>query len=203
MVLKFIPNIKKLEKGITLIELIVVIFIIAIFSAILISNFPKIQREYALSRATYKLAQNLRRVQDLGLSGVKITDNTGQLVKVGGYGLYINLDTPQQYIIYGNSCPVGNPDYQYTLSDPSCVSGDYIIDTVNVNEDKVGVYIEAVNNIDQQWTSINFSPPNPYLSIENISSGQTDIEIVLAVSSDSSIPSRTVSINTSGLIEVK
>jgi len=187
------------QRGITLIEVIVVVFIIGIFSSILISNFPEIQRQFALSRATYKLAQNLRKVQDMGLSGVKITDETGQTILLKGYGIYIDATEPaQQYIIYGDSClPT---DYKYTFSG---LCQDHIFETINVNEDNAGVVISTINNIDSGWVSINFSPPNPYLVMDTLSNNQNNIEIVLALSNYPSVTSRAVSINKSGLIEVK
>ena len=99
----------KSQKGITLVEIIVAVFIIVIFSVMLISNFPKIQDEFAISRAAYQLAQDLRKTQDLGLSGVPLSDASGNLIvdingapmPVRGYGIYI-LSNSQQYIIYAD-----------------------------------------------------------------------------------------------------
>ena len=195
-------QIKNSEKGITLVEIVVVIFIITMFSVILISDFPQIQRQYALSRAAYKLAQNLRRVQDLGLSGVKIKNDAGESLQAAGYGLYIDLRNPpaKQYLIYADTC---RADSRYGM-DSSCNNGgqDYIIETINVVDDGPSVFIKAINNVNALFTSINFSPPNPYINIENLSSQKTNIEIVLALSYDPSI-TRSVSMNTAGLIEVK
>jgi prepilin-type N-terminal cleavage/methylation domain-containing protein len=192
---------KNFEKGITLVELVVVVVIIAVFSSILISDFPQIKRQYALSRATYKLAQNLRKVQDMGLSGVKITNDAGQAITVKeGYGLYVNIGTQpaRQYLLYGNSCEPA--DYKYTYGG-SC--NDFLIDTINADEDQAGVYIKEIDYINGTAVSINFNPPNPYINIvDNLGNSYTSISIVLALSSNPSI-TRAVAINTAGLIEVK
>ena len=70
------------ERGITLIEVIVVMVIVTMFSMILIADFPKILRQFAISRASYKLSQDIRRTEDLGLSGVQIGDG---LMQAKGY----------------------------------------------------------------------------------------------------------------------
>lgn len=180
------------QKGISLVEIIVVIFIIAIFSTILISDFPTIQRQFALSRAAYKLAEDLRRAQDLSLSGVKTNDSSGQpIAKVYGYGVYFNLSVPTQYIIYAD---VGN--FQ------RYISGDPIIETTDISKDNPSLYIKQINNINGAYVSINFSPPDPTIKIDNLSSGNSEIGIVLGLNSDSSAI-RTVWANTSGLINVQ
>ena len=68
---------KKFERGITLVEVVVVIFIVALFTIILISDFPKMLRQLALSRVSYNFAQDLRKAQDLGLSGIALKDKNG------------------------------------------------------------------------------------------------------------------------------
>lgn len=201
MVFKFITSLKDSEKGITLIEIVVVVFIITMFSVILIANFPKIQRQYALSRATYQLAQNLRRVQDLGLSGVKLRDDDGNIVDAKGYGIYVVVKA-EEYILYGDSCSV--VDRMYTISSSICgeLNHDYIIETINFNDENAGVFISEIRNIVANSTSINFSPPNPYIEISNLGPNENSVEIVLSLFSDLS-NTRIVSVNTSGLIEVK
>jgi len=197
MVFKFVSNPIK-ERGITLIEIIVAIAIITLFSMILLADYPKIRRQFALSRSTYKLAQDLRKTQDLGLSGVQIAG-----IQAKGYGIYISFeeDKNKEYIIYADNCPVtpAEPDYEYTIGG-DC--NDSIIETVDISQAEREVYIKEIIRIDGNQTSINFNPPNPDIVINNIRSNESSIGIVLALSSDSS-STRTVYINTSGLIEVE
>jgi type II secretory pathway pseudopilin PulG len=180
------------EKGITLVEIIVSIFMITMFSTILIANFPKILKEFALSRVSYKLAQDLRRVEDLGLSGVQLTGGSGELVQAKGYGIYIDLSASpiEQYILYADS----NGDQSYT-------SGDYIIETIDITKENPNLLIKGVENISGDSTSINFTPPDPTVSIYNLCGSCQDISIVIGLDSENS--EREVSINTSGLIKVK
>ena len=82
------------EKGVTLVEIILVIFMITMFSGILVYNFPRVLKQFALSGASYKLAQDLRKVEDLGLSGVETIEGAK------GYGLYINIiNNNAEYIL--------------------------------------------------------------------------------------------------------
>ena len=196
---------KNSHKGVTLVEIIVVIFVITLFSAILISDFPKVQRQFALSRVTYKLAQDLRKTEDLGLSGVPLTDRNKQPMKTKGYGIYIDLQYPKQYIIYADVADInGINDFEYTGSaqDPlycSQVDGtllsDCAIEVINIAAENPS--LEIINN-GYASVSINFNPPNPTTTITAPGFSGSTIGIIL---SNGSL-TRTVQVNTSGLINV-
>ena len=213
MVPKSFPNMKSLKGGITLIEIVVVIFIIALFSTILIVNFPEIQRRMALSRSTYKLAQDLRRTMDLSLSGVPLKDINGSAIAVKGYGIYINMSNNTQYVIYADVD--SSHTYNRIGEDLFCTSQGYaevqgdvstrdttdcVIETINLTKENPSLYINRIDNINSNNTSINFSPPNPVINITN-HSNNTEIGIVLGIIGVTT--ERTVSINTSGAINVQ
>lgn len=187
-------------RGITLVEVIVVILIISIFSMILISDFPKIKRQFALSRSVYKLAQDLRRAQDMALSGLQITDENGQAVPAKGYGIYINPSSDNKgYILYADSNQPA--DFEFTPVS-GAEAGDYIVEKINLSDESPDVFIKEIRNIDGGWASINFSPPNPNITIANLLGDKSGIEIVFGLESDSSAE-RIISVNKRGLIEVK
>jgi len=201
-------KIKNLSEGITIIEIIVVIFLIALFSSIVVFSLQKIQQSMALSRTTHKLAQNLRKAQDLALSGAGLGE-----MEIAGYGLYIKRDAEvgtlcnTGILIYADSCFAGanNADKnKYTIPyEPSCPDGDYIIDCIDINSENKGVIVKGFNNtVTGDFTSINFTPPNPSIAIENLNSGHSAVEIVLGLESDGSL-TKTISVNTAGLIEIK
>jgi|GEM_PF-1331615 len=215
MVRKFICNIIKKDKGVTLIEIIVSIFIIAIFSAILIANFPIMQKKFALSRATYKLAQNLGRVRDMGFSGVTIKDgqSTPQVLNVKGYGMYIDLSQPKQYLIYADVPTDSSPDGSKSFDNPVVklcslynpvidTKGDCVLEIIDIPKEHSDLYIKGINNIGaNRNVSINFNPPNPTITINNIVSTSSNIKIIIGLNSDSS--QRSVLVNKTGLIDVK
>ncbi len=202
-------KIKNLPKagGNTLIEIVLVITIIVIFSLILVPDFPKIKRKFALSRSVYKFAQNLKEVQDMGLSGV-ITEG----VTAKGYGVFIDLDNSalanKKYILYADI----NGDYKYTslISNQinhTCGSQnpgeDCVLEVIDFNatEKEVIIY-QMLNVIGGQSVDINFSPPNPNVTITSIMPENTEVEIFFAVESDLE-QKRKVVVNISGLIDVQ
>lgn len=178
------------ERGITLVEIVVVIFLISMLLMVLFSNFPKIQRQFALSRAVHKFTQDARKAEDLALSGSAIVEGAK------GYGIYIQLNNnvATEYIIYADKD--GNLQYEE--------SEDDAIETVSLGEQGFGVQIASVDYIEpgSQGTSINFSPPNPAVEISNLEQNSNRIGIVFNLKSEPE-NQRTVYIYTSGLIETK
>ena len=179
------------EKGITIIELAVVIFIVGLFAVISISDFPKIQKGFALSRTAHKLAQDIKRAQDLSLSGVRVFEPTY------GYGVYLSAGK-LEYVIYDDI----NPSYFGYIIE------DNVVDTIIVDQEKSGVFIkeivnEVIGNKIGSAVSINFTPPDPIINItdeeENV---YRKIGIILGLKSDSSV-SKIIWVNTSGLIDVQ
>lgn len=201
------------EKGITLVEIIVVVFIIAVFSSILVIDFPKIQANYTLSRAAYKMAQNIRRMEDMGISGAEFAVPAGQPgagAIAQGFGVYVNMDAykgKKSYILYADTCgPLKSDntreiDYSYTTG-ADC--SDYAIEIIDMEKDDRGVEISAIYNIEgKESTSINFAPPNPDVNIENIESGKKGVGIALRLEVDPDGPAKEVWVSLAGLIEVK
>jgi type II secretory pathway pseudopilin PulG len=184
-------------KGITLIEIIVVVFIVSLFSAILIVDFPKIKEQLALNRAVYRLAQDLKKTQDLGGSGFQFKNANGDVIQVKGYGIYINTYVlgNKKYIIYGDI----DGDEQYTDS-------DYILQEVNFNSeigaDRDGIIIKEIHNANALGLSINFKAPSFNVKISDLAEGKDGVEIIYAVEKDQS-RTRMVYINKAGLIEVR
>lgn len=202
------------EKGITLVELIVVICIITLFTAILISNFPKMLRQFALSRAAYQLAQDLRKTQDLGLSGVQLNDVNNNSIAVKGYGIYIDPLNPTQYLIYADVADVnGSFDQEYDASPPppfcssvdqingGTLEADCIVEIVDLTKEDPSLSIKGLANIASgESTSINYAPPNPITKISNIVSASFPIGIILQNTDGNT---RTVYAGISGLISVQ
>jgi len=218
MVFKFISNLKNSENGTTLIEIAVVLFIIALFFTIMIIGLPEIERRFALSRSTYRLAQDLRKARDLSISGVKIKDNEDNEAIPQGYGVYIDRDRDLiNYVIYAD---VSGVDQMYTASDPynycneAQIGPDCVIDIVDVSKENPSLYIKRltvtaigiggeITASDNNTVSINFLPPNPDVRIVDPFSGEdfNSIEIVLGI--DGSSNERIVFINKAGLINIQ
>ena len=203
-----VTKIKNLEKGISLVEIIVVIFVVSLFSMILISDFPKIQRQFALSRVAYSLAQNIRRVEDLGLSGVRLENSFKVEIPARGYGVFVDSGTPgaaNQYLIYADD---GNQ--VYSSGAQSCDNTnpvpDCFIEAIDITKEDAGLYIKDIEadgiSILGRSVSINFAPPGPIVNITDGINNYSDIKIILGIKSYDST-TRIVEANTSGMINVK
>lgn len=93
------------SKAFTLIELIVVTAIIVLLTTLILSNYRAGDRQFALQRSAHKLAQDLRRVQEMAVS---VQEFEGTMP--GGYGLYLNKNQPAQYLIFADL----NGDQRYS-----------------------------------------------------------------------------------------
>lgn len=195
----------------SLVEIIIVISVVAALSSIMISDFPKIQRNFALTRAAYKLAQDLKIVQDFGMSGIRVKDSQGNEITLKGYGVYVNLNGSQAtaYSLYADVIDSdGNNDQKYVgdgatlcsdLADPRV---DCIVDKVDITLNNQNLRIKGILNVSAAYTSINFSPPAPAVKIDNLNFGQYEAGIILGLANDDS-QTKTVIVNTAGLIKVE
>ncbi|MCX6720926.1 MAG: prepilin-type N-terminal cleavage/methylation domain-containing protein [Candidatus Staskawiczbacteria bacterium] len=228
MVFKYIQNLK-FQKGITLIELIVVIFMIAVFSGIMIADFPKIQRQSALLRATYSMAQDFRKAEDMGTSGVQTLGADNCPVPVKGYGVYVDTTQPTTYLIYADIAGVdGTSDKRYNSgvlcsqssyyqASSNCgiritipVPKDCVVETISVNAENASLSLEKIIDVNADGSdgshsyddvSVNFNPPNPTTTIT--ASGDTALSAVKVFLKNTDGSSRKVLINKSGLIDVQ
>lgn len=186
------------NRGFTIMEALIVVSIVIILPAIVISNFPQIKKQFALTRVAYKFSQDLREAQNLALSSVPYEYPAGILWTINGYGVYIGISAlgNKNYIIYADD----NNDTAYP--NRYNISFDPIVKTFDLSLSEPEVVIKEINNVSGNEVSINFSPPNPDIVITSLNSGQNKVDIVFALESDLT-KTKTVSINTSGLIKVE
>src|SRR3989344_4741550 len=183
----------KQEKGFTLIELLVVIAILTVLPLVVVSDFPRIRLQFALSRVAHTFAQDLRNTQDMALSSTDFTDQFGVPQPISGYGIFVDMAAQdKQYIIYADAYP-GNRQYDQL---------DFVVKTINLATDEPGVVIKDVVNTENQQASINFIPPNPDIDITQLTGLNRSVDVVFALETDAAV-TKTVSINTAGLIELK
>ncbi len=216
------------EKGITLVEIIIALFIIATFSLILVSDFPRIKQQYAVTRAAYKMAQDIKRVQDMSLSGVFSLD----IPNIKGYGFYASArdhgNDDIRYIIYADRAVSGNnPDQKFDndsiygnayfdCSEQTDPNEDCILEAIYFSKDSPGALIASISYVDSfdnevgtNWASINFSPPNPNIKLfaeDSSGDGQAREQKIININiSSNTRPDirKTVLVNKAGLIEVK
>lgn len=169
------------NKGFTLVELLVVIFMITILSTLVFFDYGSSSKVFELDRTSQKMAQDMRMMQQKALSGI------GGGVDTNGYGLYFSV-SDNNYLIYENN----NDDPRYD-------TGDSIIETINLSPD-VGIENLKRDNISLSNLSISFFPPGPITYIENYFTN-TEGSIILYLV-DNASEKRVVKINNSGRIEI-
>lgn len=191
----------KLKKrlGFTLIEILLVIAIIFIFSTYIIVNYKKNQPTYALLGVAQKMSFNLRRAQNMAMSSKEFHGKVPQ----GGYGVYFPI-TPVgavgNYIIFAD-CD-GSKDYN--TSGLPCEG--------NFSEKAEEIVLEGGVKISSILCSpacslndrgyVVFIPPDPTIIIgpANVGDNVTDINIALSVEGG---PVRTITVNKVGKIDIE
>lgn len=162
--------------------------VMVLFTALLFRDYGKDNKVFSLERMAQKTAQDLRRTQEMAMSALSLTGETGTT----GYGIYFDKSSGSKttYIVYRNT----NVNAYYD-------SGvDVIKETVNMEK---GVEICDIKNngtsVGAGYISVSFAPPDPINYIESDNSGH-EASIVLCIDGDAT-NARTVKVNNTGRIE--
>lgn len=146
--------------GFTLIEILVVIAIIASFSAYIFASYRKSQPTYALLGVAQKISFDLRKAQNMAMSSKEFHGKVPQ----GGYGVYFSKnpsDNVYSYIIFAD-CD-GSKDYN--TSGSPC--GENISEKVEEIKLEKGIIINSISCLPACSLSdrgyIVFIPPDPTL----------------------------------------
>lgn len=133
------------KKGFTLIEALVVVFIIGLISAVLIVNWRKNEKQYQVQRTAQEIVQNIRRAQDMALNSFKYQEDDGV---PDNYGVYFDKTMANSYIIFADEN--GNNKY----------NGGEDMETVSIDS---GVEINSLSS--EPKLHITFSLPDAFTII--------------------------------------
>lgn len=172
-----------MKNGFSLIELLVVISIIGIFTAITLANYRGGEAQFALERSAHKLAQDLRRAQEMTMS-TRETNIGGVFVIPKGYGIYFDRSQPSQYILFAN------------LNENRSYDGGN--ERLEILTPERGVRISNLSS--GNTLNILFAPPDPTTWINGVPSGPGAV-ITLSLESNPAKIKRIV-VNNAGLIAV-
>ncbi len=179
------------EEGFTLVEITVTVTIIALLATMVLLNNREGEKALALQRASHRVAQDIRRAQDMAISGRDCPECGGD--EVFGYGIFFDINTPASYFIYADvhpPAPNGNDFYD--------ASQDVIIEDIAMEE---GAVIHELNGGASELC-INFRPPDPTVKIkedeaDDLATGQIDI-----IFGSDTADVRTITVNKAGLIDI-
>jgi len=163
------------NKGFTLIELLVSIFIIVLISGIILANYRVSGQQFALQRSANKLAQDIRRAQQMAMGAAEHAGCPAGYKY--GYGIYLTTSANNQYILFAD-CDNWK-DYD---------SGEGV-ETIKL---ETGVKIKTLSG---NPLTITFTPPDPTITI----SPSAPASIQLGNDSQT----KTITVNSAGLIGIQ
>lgn len=171
-----------MNKGFTIIELLVVITIIGILSSILFSARGIEEKKLALQRSIFQLSQDLREVQGMAMGFWQESCPGGAAT---GFGIYFHrVSLPGSYLLFADCNDNQHKD-----------GSDKILREVKLEK---GVQIHSLS---PSPLDIVFVPPEPATFIGGVESG-TEGVITLSLTSDSS-QQKVLRVNTAGKIEIE
>ena len=169
-----------MEKGFTLIELLVVIAIIAVLTSIILVRYDTAGKNFALERSANYLAQEIRRVEQMAISGQTIGDPGEEFYPEGGYG--IHFQESKEIIIFAD---LNNNN---TYNTP----GEEFIKNVFLETD-----VEIIQLSPKSPLVITFKAPNPNIFIPL---SAEEAEITLGIEG---VGTKSLKVNKAGLIEIE
>ncbi len=170
-----------MNKGFTLIEMLIVLAVIVIITGVVIFNIGTERQNSALLRSAQKLSLDLRRAQSFALSS-KVFKTFGVPC---GWGAHFNGVGSGSYIIFADLAVNQN-----------CSDRDFIR-AANGSEDFETINLESgivVNSLSGGLSDIVFTPPDP---IVTFMPNQTSANITLI---NKNSTTRAVTVNKTGFI---
>ncbi len=192
---KYDKNSKNRHQGFTLIELLVVAAIISILSALMLTGHRPERSPLNLFRAANKLSQDIRTAQQLAISAQEFQT----AIPRGGYGIYLNLANPRQYVLFADC----NANFSYNATGtatcanatPATPSPEIVGSIISLER---GVEISALSP--PSPLHITFTAPDPITRV-NLST-TTAATITLRLIADP-LQTQTIIVNPAGLIRVE
>ncbi|KKP98781.1 MAG: hypothetical protein US79_C0008G0021 [Parcubacteria group bacterium GW2011_GWC1_38_17] len=185
------------QQGHTIAELMVVVTIIIVLSGISLYNYQIRKKSDILILETQKVAQAIRRAQNLALSPQVGGSN------VNGFGVYIITTVAGGKITIFKDL---NADYKYSSGE----SGESIEESIEVEELILNsqVKISKLESLSETWISddtlnLLYIPPDPSVTIYNSSASTSASTAVISISLIDDSQTKKIKVNLTGLVEVQ
>jgi len=184
-------------RGFTLAEVMVSIFIIVLMSGIIFANYRVGGRQFALQRSANKLAQDIRRTQQMAMGAVECP-------VANCCGVATQTIPPRYGVQFINS----SPDYYSYIIFADCNdNGKYepssnVVETINFEG---GVRISDLSIGDPPTSKtqlyITFKPPDPTIDMRTPADETSTIARIQLINPNNQ--TKTITVNSAGLIEIQ
>ena len=183
------------QQGHTIAELMVVVTIIIVLSGISLYNYQIRKKSDILILETQKVAQTIRRAQNLALSPQVGGSN------VNGFGVYIITTVAGGKITIFKDL---NADYKYSSGE----SGESIEVEELILNSQVRISELELQWPDEIWPSdgtlnLLYIPPDPSVTIYNSSASTSASTAVISISLIDDSQTKKIKVNLTGLVEVQ
>lgn len=111
-----------LTAGFTIIELIVVLGIIGVITAIVLSSQNSFNKTFILANTAYDIALTLRSAEGFGTGGRAFGSSAN-----AGYGVHFQRGAPGSFIFFADTAP----GVSQSCATPDCKPGDYVYDNAD------------------------------------------------------------------------
>lgn len=148
-----------MNKGFTLIEMLVVLAIIGVITGIVVFNIGSEKQNSALLRSAQNLSLNLRRAQNFALSSKNFKTSSVPC----SWGVHFNTDS-KSYVIFAD------------LASAQDCSDKNLVRNSDGSEDFEAVNLDAGVTVISSFTDVVFTPPDP---IVNFTPDPTSASITL------------------------
>jgi len=179
-----------MNKGFTLVELLVVTAIMAVLLALVVPNFRFGEKQFAFQNSAHQLAQDLRQAQEKAMSSAEFNGAVPQ----GGYGIYFNKND-SFYTLFADCS--GNKQYDSggiecggvseKISEESFLNSDVIIN-------------DLFSPLPKDELHVVFVPPDPIVYIEP---DNGSVARIFIRDSSGGLSDKIITVNKAGLISIQ
>lgn len=154
-----------MNKGFTLLEVLVTLSIVVIVASLIFANYPKFKEGISLKKTSQEIALTIREAQNYALS---VKEFEG---KYESYGVHFEISSPKSYFIFSDL----NGDNKY--DSPGEKVKEFIIQTNDKILDLCGYDTGYV--CDQNYLDIIFMRPTPVVTLKSDIKDYSGVKIVI------------------------